>query len=74
MYKDITDGKRAQYDARNYWHNGKIDQLFQKARKKAWASIMSDREVAALIKEQREKVKQQRQKKIQTRNILNIPK
>ena len=27
---------------------------FQKARKKAWASIMSDPEVAALIKEQRD--------------------
>ena len=40
MHKDIRDGKRAQYDARNYWHNGKIDQLFQKARKRAWASIM----------------------------------
>ena len=26
MRKDIRDGKRGQYDARNYWHNGKIDQ------------------------------------------------
>ena len=33
---------------------GKIDQLFQKARKRAWASIMRDPEIAALIKEQRD--------------------
>ena len=72
MYKDIRDGKRAQYDARNYWHNGKIDQLFQKARKKAWASIMSDPEVAALIKEQRDAKLDKVLKLRDTTNILNI--
>ena len=72
MYKDIRDGKRAQYDARNYWHNGKIDQLFQKARKRAWASIMSDREVAALIKEQRDAKLDKVLKLRDTTNILNI--
>ena len=72
MYKDIRDGKRAQYDARNYWHNGKIDQLFQKARKKAWASIMADPEVAALIKEQRDAKLDKVLKLRDTTNILNI--
>jgi len=72
MHKDIRDGKRAQYDARNYWHNGKIDQLFQKARKRAWASIMSDREVAALIKEQRDAKLDKVLKLRDTTNILNI--
>ena len=72
MYKDIRDGKRAQYDARNYWHNGKIDQLFQKARKKAWASIMRDPEIAALIKEQRDAKLDKVLKLRDTTNILNI--
>ena len=72
MHKDIRDGKRAQYDARNYWHNGKIDQLFQKARKRAWASIMRDPEVAALIKEQRDAKLDKVLKLRDTTNILNI--
>ena len=72
MHKDIRDGKRAQYDARNYWHNGKIDQLFQKARKRAWASIMRDPEIAALIKEQRDAKLDKVLKLRDTTNILNI--
>ena len=74
MRKDIRDGKRAQYDARNYWHNGKIDQIFQKARRKAWASIMQQQDVADLIAEQKEKKRQKYLKKIQSNEILNIPK
>ena len=72
MYKDIRDGKRAQYDARNYWHNGKIDQLFQAARKKAWASIMADPEIAALIKEQKDAKLDKVLKLRDTTDILNM--
>ena len=72
MNKDIRDGKRAQYDARNYWHNGKIDQLFQEARKKAWASIMSDPRVQEVIKEQKEAKRAKVIKMRDTTNILNI--
>jgi len=74
MRKDIRDGKRAQYDARNYWHNGKIDALFQEARRKAWASIMQMQEVADVIAEQKEKKRQKYLKKVQTNEILNIAK
>ena len=74
MRKDIRDGKRAQYDARNYWHNGKIDALFQEARRKAWASIMEMQEVAEVIAEQKEKKRQKYLKKVQTNEILNISK
>jgi hypothetical protein len=73
MRKDIRDGKRAQYDARNYWHNGKIDALFQEARRKAWASIMEMQEVADVIAEQKEKKRQKYLKKVQTNEILNLP-
>jgi len=72
MNKDIRDGKRAQYDARNYWHNGKIDQLFQEARKKAWASIMSDPQVQEVIKEQQAKKRAKVIKMRDTTNILNM--
>ena len=74
MYKDIRDGKRAQYDARNYWHNGKIDDLFQDARRKAWASIMDMPEVAEGIEEQKEAKRKKYLKKVQSNDILNIPK
>ncbi len=72
MNKDIRDGKRAQYDARNYWHNGKIDQLFQEARKKAWASIMNDPRVQEVMKEQKEVKRAKVIKMRDTTNILNI--
>ena len=72
MNKDIRDGKRAQYDARNYWHNGKIDQLFQQARKKAWASIMSRPDVQELMKEQKEAKRAKVIKMRDTTNILNM--
>ena len=72
MNKDIRDGKRAQYDARDYWHNGKIDQLFQKARKNAWASIMSDPRVQEVMKEQKEAKRAKVIKMRDTTNILNM--
>ena len=74
MKKDIRDGKRGLYDARNYWHNGKIDQIFQRARRKAWASIMRMQEVAEIIEEQKEKKRQKLIKREETTNILNINK
>ena len=73
MRKDIRDGKRGEYDARNYWHNGKIDQLFQEARRKAWASIMSMPEVTELIEEQKEKKRNKLLKEKQTNEILDLP-
>tara|TARA_R100000353_G_scaffold72114_1_gene55207 strand:- start:45 stop:509 length:465 start_codon:yes stop_codon:yes gene_type:complete len=76
MRKDIRDGKRSQFDARNYWHNGKIDQIFQEARRKAWASIMTMPEVAEVISEQKENKRQKYLKKVQSNDpndqILNI--
>ena len=74
MRKDIRDVKRAEYDARNYWHNGKIDQIFQEARRKAWASIMGRPEVVELIEEQKEKKRNKYLKEIQTNEILNFGK
>ena len=74
MYADIKAGKRAEFNARDYYHNIMIDRIFRQARRRAWARITMNAEAMALIEEQREKVRKQRQKKIETRNILNIPK
>jgi hypothetical protein len=74
MYADIKAGKRAEFNARDYYHNIMIDRIFRQARRRAWARVTTNAEAMVLIEEQREKVRKQRQKKIQTRNILNIPK
>ena len=74
MYNDIKSGRRADYDARDYWHNRAIDRLFQKARRIAWASIKEQSDILELIKEQQKKDYAQIQKRRQTANILNIPK
>ena len=74
MYADIKAGRRAEFNARDYYHNIVIDRIFRQARRRAWARVTRNAEAMALIEEQRERVKQQRQKKRETRNILNIPK
>ena len=51
-----------------------IDRIFRQARRRAWARVTTNAEAMVLIEEQREKLRKQRQKKIATRNILNIPK
>ena len=74
MYNDIKSGRRADYDARDYWHNRAIDRMFQKARRKAWYSIKQQSDILELIKEQKKADFAQIQKRRQTANILNIPK
>ena len=72
MRQDIKDGKRAEYDARNYWHNGKIDQLFSLARKNAWAKIMMQEDIQRVVKEQTDKKRAKLLKMRDTTNILNM--
>ena len=74
MYADIKAGKRAEFNARDYYHNIMIDRIFRQARRRAWARVSTNTQALALIEEQRERLKNQRQKKIATRNILNITK
>ena len=72
MYEDIRSGRRADFNARDYWHNRAIDRLFQRARRVAWASIKNDSDILKLIEEQRRKNVAQLQKRNTTANILNI--
>ena len=74
MYLDIKSGRRADFDAKDYWHNKEIDRIFTKARKLAWASIKDQSDVIALIREQQLKKQGRLQKQLATQNILNIPK
>jgi len=74
MYSDIKSGRRADFDARDYWHNRQIDRMFQKARRIAWNSIKNESDILAVIEEQRRDKLEQIRKQRQTANILNIPK
>ena len=74
MYDDINAGKRGEYEAGDYYHNMKIDQVFQQARKTAWARIMSDPRIQELRSRQLEVKKRRMRKTQETVNILAIPK
>ena len=72
MYEDIRSGKRAQFNARDYYHNRIIDRLFKRAKKKAWASIKDDPNIARVIEKQRLEKQAQIDKRSASANILNI--
>ena len=69
MENDIRAGNRGDYEAMDYFHNRKIDDLVQKARKLAWAEIISDPKVEELMKEQDEAKLKRIQK---TQDTINI--
>ena len=53
MQNDLNAGRREMDPRSAYVHNQLIHRLFQDARRKAWAQLMSDPEVIELITEQR---------------------
>ena len=65
-----NNGRRSD-DPGTYFHNQKIDQIFQRARKKAWASIMSDPAVQSIIQTTKEQKLRGIQVGKQSRNQLN---
>jgi hypothetical protein len=70
MNKDIRDGKRGDFNPMDYYHNRRIDILFTRVRKRAWASIMSDPKVTQVIDETKRKKIRKYQKKLQTRGSV----
>ena len=50
----------------------RIDQLFQQARKKTWASIMNDPRVQEVMKEQKEAKRSKSYKNRETRQTFSI--
>jgi len=72
MHRDIKSGNRGEYEGGDYFHNKKIDAIFQRARKTAWASIMQDPRIQALQSEQREAKKKRYRKTKETTNTQSI--
>ena len=72
MHRDIRSGNRGEYEGGDYFHNKKIDIIFQRARKRAWASIMQDPRIQDLMTEQREARKTRLRKTKETSNTQSI--
>jgi len=72
MYSDIKAGRRSEFDARDYYHNRIIDQMFKKARVLAWRKLTDYPEIDKIITEQKIKKEAQIQKQFASANILNI--
>ena len=72
MRADIRAGKRAEYNARDYYHNIMIDRMFKEVRRLAWNDIKYRQDIMALISEQKEKKLQQEYKKSESNNLLTM--
>ena len=72
MHRDIRSGNRGEYEGADYFHNKKIDAIFQRARRTAWASIMQDPRIQSLMTEQREARKKRYRKTKETTNTQSI--
>jgi hypothetical protein len=72
MHRDIRSGNRGEYEGADYFHNKKIDQIFQRARKRAWASIMQDPRIQSIMTEQREARKKRYRKTQETNNTQTL--
>ena len=53
METDIKNGDRGKYDAKDYYHNKRIKIIIDRARKRAWATILSNHEVQTLLTKQK---------------------
>ena len=72
MRADIRAGRRAEFNARDYYHNIMIDRMFKEARRLAWNDIKYRSDVMALIEKQRQKKLQQEYKTNQSNNLLTM--
>ena len=72
MNRIIRTGQRGDYEPMDFHHNIKIDAIFQKARKRAWASIMNDPRIQQLMLIEQQKKLQRYRKKRQTQNLQPV--
>ena len=66
MEKDIRDGNRGKYEAKDYYHNKMIGKIFTRARQQAWLNIKGGELVQELSSEQLGKKLKRKQKTAQT--------
>ena len=69
MESDINSGRRGEFEPEDYYHIMRIEDIFEKARKKAWASIMNDPRIRALRDKRTQSKVTRFRKKRQTQQI-----
>ena len=72
MMRLIASGQRSEYEVMDFYHNQKIDQIFQKARKIAWNKIKQDPKIQAIKLEERKKKQKRIQKSQQLDSIERL--
>jgi len=72
MNRDRNAGLRGEYNAGDYYHNMKISQIIERARRLAWASIMNNPEVVDLRNQQQKFKLNKILKQKETTNIAPI--
>ena len=72
MRQDRRAGKRAEYNARDYYHNIMIDRMFKETRRLAWNDIKYRPNILALISEQKQKKLEQEYKTRESNNLLTM--
>ena len=72
MNRDRNAGLRGEYNAGDYYHNMKISQIIEKARRLAWASIMNKPEIVDLRNQQQKFKLNKILKQRETTNIAPI--
>ena len=70
MRSDIRNGRRGDYNARDYYHNRIIDRLFKNVRLAAWNKIKNRSEIQALMREQANISYMQGLKQFESSNLL----
>jgi len=72
MLRVIKTGQRGEFEAMDFHHNIKIDAIFQRARRRAWASIKKDQRIQDLIEAARDKKVNRYRKKRETQKLLPV--
>ena len=72
MNRVIDTGQRGDYQPMDFHHNIKIDNIFQKARRRAWASIMQDARIQELAAKARASKVNRYQKKRETQKLVPV--
>ena len=70
MRSDIRNGRRGDFNARDYYHNRMIDRLFKNVRLAAWNKIKNRSEIQALMREQANVNYMQGLKQFESSNLL----
>ena len=71
MNKDITSGKRGDYNPMDYWHNKKLRQTIEKYKRKAWAKMIEEPDVVEESSIQLEK-RRRKASKVRETNVTDV--